>query len=272
MWTRAALVLLFFVAVISISSIDAASVKTGEDSDQEQQSNRVDSDAELLKQQNDARRRRKQRERERLGSISARSMMEASADESCDWRVQPLTYIKGGVCGAHYKVLGLDRKKTALPDKSEIKKAYRKKSLEVHPDKNPSPEASAAFKVVQDAYECLSDDKKRNEYEDKLLGEEERIVMERAIIKDLVIEKAIDILYQLNQYATVAAKNVYQSAMSVWDIFGEVEMTIFEVPWPVGQYILMLGLFMKGQIILKIFGISYTILRINHELAKSGLY
>jgi DnaJ domain len=199
-------------------------------------------------------------------------MMEASADENCDWRLQPLTYMKGGVCGAHYKVLGLDRKKTAIPDKSEIKKAYRKKSLEVHPDKNPSPEASAAFKVVQDAYECLSDDKKRSEYENKLLGEEERIIMERAIIKDLVIEKAIEILYNINYYATRAAKNVYQSAMSVWDIVGEVEMTFFDTVWPVGQFFLMFGLVMRGRIILKIFGISYTILRINHELVKSGFF
>ena len=272
MWTRASLVLLVFVIVISISIIDTAPVKTAEESDQDQRSQRVESDAERLKQQNDARRRRKQRERERLGSISARSMMEASADENCDWRLQPLTYMKGGVCGAHYKVLGLDRKKTALPDKSEIKKAYRKKSLEVHPDKNPSPEATAAFKVVQDAYECLSDDKKRSEYENKLLGEEERIIMERAIIKDLVFEKAIEILYNINHYATVAAKKVYQSAMSVWDIFGDFEMTIFDTPRPVGQYILMLGLLLKGQIFLKIFGVSYTILRINHELAKSGFF
>lgn len=252
------------------SHSQAQSVKDEDDVDQKLR--QAENEAERLRQQNEARRRRKQRERERLGSLSARNMMEAGADENCDWRVQPLTYMKGGVCGAHYKVLGLDRKKGALPDKTEIKKAYRKKSLEVHPDKNPSPEASAAFKVVQDAYECLSDDKKRNEYESKLVIEEERITMQRNVIKDMVLERMLETLYNINYYATLAAKNVYQSAISVWDICGEVEMTIFDTRQPVGQYVLLILLAMKGQIFLKIFGTSYCILKINHELAKSGFF
>lgn len=266
-----AIIILYVISILTYCPhCQAQSVKDDDDADQKLR--QAENDAERLRQQNEARRRRKQRERERLGGVSARNMMEAGADENCDWRVQPLTYMKGGVCGAHYKVLGLDRKKGSLPDKTEIKKAYRKKSLEVHPDKNPSPEASAAFKVVQDAYECLSDDKKRNEYEIKLVIEEERITMQRNIMKDWILEKTLEALYNINYYATLAAKNVYQSAISVWDIFGEVEMTIFDARRPVGQYLLLFLLVMKGQIFLKIFGTSYCILRINHELAKSGFF
>jgi DnaJ domain len=258
------------VSLLHIEEIDALT-KTAKE-EERVRSQAAEYEAELLKLQNEARRRRKQRERERTGSITARNMVEASADETCDWRIQPLTYIKGGVCGAHYKVLGLDRKKGTRPDKVEIKKAYRKKSLEVHPDKNPSTEATAAFKVVQDAYECLSDDKKRNEYDNMLVVEEERIIMQRNIVKDLIIEKAIEGLYNVNYYATIAAKYVYQSAMTIWEAFGEVEVTILDAPRPVGQYLLFVVLLFKGQIFLKIFGISYFILRVNHELAKSGFF
>lgn len=262
--------LFIFVSLLCVEKIEAAT-KTDND-DEKGRSRQVDNEAERLKLQNDARRRRKQRERERIGGITARNMVEASTDEACDWRIQPLTYMKGGVCGAHYKVLGLDRKKSTRPDKLEIKKAYRKKSLEVHPDKNPSTEATAAFKVVQDAYECLSDDKKRNEYESMLVVEEERIIMQRNIVKELIIEKAIESLYNVNYYATIIAKHVYQTAMTVWEVFGEVEVTILDAPRPVGQYLLFTILLFKGQIFLKIVGTSYFILRVNHELAKSGYF
>ena len=48
---------------------------------------------------------------------------------------------------AHYKVLGIDRKSSGKLKKADVKKAYRQRSLLVHPDKNGSPEAVDAFKV-----------------------------------------------------------------------------------------------------------------------------
>merc|ERR1712134_147537 len=61
----------------------------------------------------------------------------------------------------YYKVLGLE--KGASP--AEIKKAYRKAALKLHPDKNTAPRADEAFKVVGKAFSVLTDDDKKSAYE-----------------------------------------------------------------------------------------------------------
>ena len=57
-------------------------------------------------------------------------------------------------------MLGVNRNATD----AELKKAYKKKCLKVHPDKNASPEADEAFKKINAAMACLNDPDKRRVY------------------------------------------------------------------------------------------------------------
>jgi molecular chaperone DnaJ len=62
----------------------------------------------------------------------------------------------------YYEVLGIQRDVSV----AQIKKAYRERALQFHPDRNPdNPQAEAQFKEAGEAYEVLSDPEKRRIYD-----------------------------------------------------------------------------------------------------------
>lgn len=71
----------------------------------------------------------------------------------------------------YYKTLGISKGATD----EDIKKAYRKQALKWHPDKNKSAAAEEKFKEIAEAYEVLSDPKKREIYDQ--YGEEGNAVV-----------------------------------------------------------------------------------------------
>jgi hypothetical protein len=60
----------------------------------------------------------------------------------------------------HYSLLSVTRESNPL----EIKRAYKKLSLQLHPDKNPAPDASDQFDRVKQAYDVLMDLELRGVY------------------------------------------------------------------------------------------------------------
>lgn len=61
----------------------------------------------------------------------------------------------------YYEILSVSKQASA----TELKKAYRKKALEFHPDRNKSKEAEAKFKEINEAYEILSNPQKKQAYD-----------------------------------------------------------------------------------------------------------
>ena len=68
----------------------------------------------------------------------------------------------------YYGILGVEKSCSV----EEIRKAYRKLSLKVHPDKNKAPGSEEAFKKVCKAFKCLSEEESRRQYDQTGLVEE----------------------------------------------------------------------------------------------------
>ena len=61
----------------------------------------------------------------------------------------------------YYEVLGVSRGVS----EEEVRKSFRKKALEYHPDRNKNPDAEEKFKEVSEAYQVLIDPQKRAQYD-----------------------------------------------------------------------------------------------------------
>ena len=62
----------------------------------------------------------------------------------------------------YYEVLGVAREASG----EDVRKAYKREALKHHPDRNPGDHgAEAKFKEVNEAYQVLSDDQKREVYD-----------------------------------------------------------------------------------------------------------
>ncbi|XP_069084988.1 dnaJ homolog subfamily B member 9 [Pleurodeles waltl] len=62
---------------------------------------------------------------------------------------------------SYYDILGVPKNAS----ERQIKKAFHKLAMKYHPDKNKSPDAESKFREIAEAYETLSDDKRRREYD-----------------------------------------------------------------------------------------------------------
>ncbi|XP_020281210.1 dnaJ homolog subfamily B member 12-like [Pseudomyrmex gracilis] len=93
------------------------------------------------------------------------------SQSSSDYTKEQLEHVKRiKKCKDYYEILGVSKDATD----SDIKKAYKKLALQLHPDKNKAPGAAEAFKAIGNAVAILTDAEKRKQY-DMFGPEEERM-------------------------------------------------------------------------------------------------
>lgn len=103
----------------------------------------------------------------------------------------------------YYQILGVE---TSV-NSDELKKAYRKKAKEMHPDKNPdNPNADQEFAQLQEAFETLKDDKKRVAYDNRLRADFSDGRSMRDVMRDVVMN------FARRQNASTNADNPYSRA------------------------------------------------------------
>ncbi|XP_055607036.1 dnaJ homolog subfamily B member 14-like [Uranotaenia lowii] len=96
------------------------------------------------------------RQRATAGAAKAESASEA------DYTPEQLEAVKRiKKCKDYYEVLGITKEATD----AEIKKAYKKLALQLHPDKNKAPGSVEAFKAIGNAVAILTDAEKRKSYD-----------------------------------------------------------------------------------------------------------
>ena len=61
----------------------------------------------------------------------------------------------------YYEILEVQRNAS----QEDIRRAYRRKAMEYHPDRNKRPDAEAKFKELNEAYHILCDAEKRTQYD-----------------------------------------------------------------------------------------------------------
>ena len=153
--------------------------------------------------------------RDDAGEQSIRNTFASAKSEFCDWTRSPMSFLRGEVCGKYYKVLGLKRVGGGILADDDavdkrIKRAYRTKSLALHPDKNLERGAADAFKIVSEAYECLSDKTCRRKYDSNLQTMELQIADWRRELQMKIKKQIYFGVSEAHYYASLFAQNFYQ--------------------------------------------------------------
>ncbi len=121
----------------------------------------------------------------------------------------------------YYYILGI--KQTASID--ELKKAYRKLSLKFHPDKNEGDEFfTDRFKEIQEAYEVISDETKRRDYDNILKKKNNNSSAWHISIPEIVFFKVDKTFFELGEEITFSW-STNNTDKVILTPFGQVDIT-----------------------------------------------
>ena len=152
----------------------------------------------------------------------------------------------------YYDILGLKASAT----REEIKRAYRKKAMESHPDVNRAQNAADTFLLINEAYAILGDGQKRTIYNQKLRDQAARASGSgRAAGSQAVREDAMrQYEQQARAQAAAAAKMNYQDFKRTR--FGKAEASVFLYL----QFLVVAVFFLLGTLmILGPFAVMFTV-------------
>lgn len=122
-----------------------------------------------------------------------------------------------------YNILGVTRSSNPL----EVKRAYKRRSLDLHPDKNPSPTAIEEFDRLKTAYDVIMSQDQRATY-DKF--GEEGIKSNRAVIDEYQVLLEIAVFYLTwGMLAYILTLGKSSTSARDWIFTGQIVMLVVEV-------------------------------------------
>ncbi len=116
--------------------------------------------------------------------------------------------------GPNYYQLLQVRRDTPI---SAVKKAYRSLSLELHPDKNKSPNAAEEFRKIQHAFDVITDKSKRRDYE--LLGEHgvklstQMVIDQKYLLLNLIIYYGSSLIFAFLMTFSESTSEAFQLSL-----------------------------------------------------------
>ncbi len=116
----------------------------------------------------------------------------------------------------YYNILRVSREAS----KEDIKKAYRKLAIEVHPDKNKSSDAHERFVEINEAYLLLSDDEARAKYDNEFFSNLQYEDLFNSSVKDVFVDNDLNdwskkAKMQAERYAKMTFENFFNLVAGV---------------------------------------------------------
>ena len=119
----------------------------------------------------------------------------------------------------YYQILGVEKNASA----EVIKKAYKKRVSQYHPDRSDHPHATELMTAINVAYTCLSDSSKRNDYDKGLIPAQPRATQQRTTQYSSYTGEQYEILERLRKEIEESNRQ-FDKAMGITKLIGSLSV------------------------------------------------